>query len=198
MAAHGIAALHGLRRHTPAMAGSRHARDHRLDPAWDSTATPGARIKRIETAAPSHRAVLDGLDPGRLDPVARASALRGIGSAAGNAAVASLVGRVTANMPQDPPGGVREIRRVGGGGTLGHTRALMEDAPPLFRLPSPAAADGSYSVRPGRTRAPELDFEVRYPAPGRHVMYEARSATGGQANTYLEISSDWSATIRRG
>ena len=121
-----------------------------------------------------------------------------IGSAAGNAAVAGLVGRVTTNMPQDPPGGVREIRRVGGGGTLGHTRALMEDAPPLFRLPSPAAAEGGYTVRPGRTRAPELDFEVRYPTRGRHVLYEGRSSSGAQANTYLEVSQAWSGTLLRG
>jgi hypothetical protein len=165
---------------------------------WDSAAPANAQVRRVETGSATGAAVLAGLDPSRLDRVARASAFARIGSTAGNAAVAGLVSRVRTNMPLDPPEGVREIRRVGGGGTLGHTRALMDPSPPLFRLPSPTAADGAYAVRPGRTRAPELDFEVRYPTRGRHVLYEGTTSAGARANIYLEVSPEWSRTILTG
>ena len=178
------------------MGGRCRARNHDRDPVWDSTPVSGVRVRQIETHA--SRAVLDGLDPGRLDRAARASALTGIGSLAGNAAVASIVSRARTDQPQAPPGGVREIRRVAGGGTLGHTRLSMDPTPPLFRLPSPSAADGAYSVRPGRTRASELDFVVRWPSAGRHVLYEATSSAGAQANTYLDVDADWSAKILQG
>ncbi len=80
--------------------------------------TASARVQRVELHAASHAAVLDGLDPGRLDPAAKASALRGIGPVAGNAAVASLVARVQTNMAQDPPG---ESARSAGSAAVGRS-----------------------------------------------------------------------------
>ena len=143
-------------------------------------------------------AVLRGLDPGRLDVAARSATLAALGSTIGNAAVAGLVGRVRTDMPLDPPDGVREIRRVGGGATLGHTRLLMDPSPPLFRLPAPASVGDRFGVKPGRVRAPEMDFEVRYPTPGRHLMYEGTTSTGEAARTWLEVSTDWSAKLLEG
>jgi hypothetical protein len=139
--------------------------------------------------AATSSAVLAGLDPGRLGADARQAAFTDLGRRAGNAAVAGLVGRVRTDLPQDPPAGVKEIRRVGSGGTLGHTRALMDPSPPLFRLREPETREGSAAVRPNRTRAPELDFEVRYPTPGRHQLYEG---------IFLDVSPDWTATILEG
>jgi hypothetical protein len=163
-----------------------------------SAPSPGQRIRRVELPAIGPADTVAGLDVGRLGLHARAEALSRIGSLAGNRAVARLVGRVRADMPLDPPDGVREIRRVGSGGTLGHTRSLMDPTPPLFRLPAPAAADGGYTARPAPTRAPALDFEVRWPTPGRHILYEATTSSGAPANTYLQVTDDWSATILKG
>jgi hypothetical protein len=36
---------------------------------------------------------------------------------------------------------------------------------------------------------------VRYPTAGRHVLYEGTNEAGAAANTYLEVSADWSAKI---
>src|SRR5688500_4307564 len=100
-------------------------------------------------------------------------------------AVAGLVSAVRADFPLDPPEGVRQIRAVArGGGTLGHTRLSLDPTPPLFRLPAPTATDGGFAVKPGRTRAPELAFEVRWPMPGRHTLHEGRTAEGEVAHTY--------------
>jgi hypothetical protein len=180
------------------MGGTCHARSRHRDPLWDSTPTSNVGVRRIETHGATHGAVLAGLDPGLLDRGARTSVLSRIGSLAGNAAAAALVSRVRTDQPLDAPGGVREIRRVAGGGTLGHTRLSMDPTPPTFRLPSPETAQGGYAVRPGRTRASELEFVVRWPSPGRHVLYEATSSTGSRANTYLEVNSDWSGKILKG
>jgi hypothetical protein len=146
-------------------------------------------VERRATPAAGSAALLAGLDPGRIGIDARAAALAHLGGLAGNAAVAGFVGRVRTDLPQDPPNGVRDIRRVGGGGTLGHTRALMDPSPPLFRLQEPETRETGVAVRPNRTRAPELDFEVRYPTPGRHQLYEG---------IFLDVSADWSATILQG
>ncbi len=162
-------------------------------PFGDDRASGGIRtsprVEPVPTPAFGANAMLAGLDPSRLGVHARAAALADLGGLAGNAAVADFVGRVRTDLPQDPPGGVREIRRVGGGGTLGHTRALMDPSPPLFRLRDAESREGAVGVRPNRTRAPELDFEVRYPTPGRHLLYEG---------IHLEVSADWSATILQG
>jgi hypothetical protein len=182
--------------HTSAM-GSRRA--HRFD--WAdreraSTHGVAAAPSRDQSAG---RAILAGLDPGRLPTSARAASLAEIGASAGNRAVADLVSEVRADFPLDPPEGVRQIRAVAGGGsTLGHTRLSLDTTAPLFRLPAPSAADGGFTVKPGRTRAPELQFEVRYPTPGRHLLFEGRTAEGGVANTYLEVSSDWSTRVANG
>ncbi len=144
-------------------------------------------------------AVLAGCHPGRLADGSRAAALTKLSASAGNRAVAGLVSEIRTDFPLDPPGGVREIRGVArGGGTLGHTRLSFDPTPPLFRLPTPTAVDGGYSVKPGRARAPELAFEVRYPTPGRHLLYEGRTAEGEVANTYLDVSTDWSTRIANG
>ena len=176
--------------------GSRRARRGEWADRADAPAAEGRARGRATMAT---RAVLAGLDPGRLPVDARAGSLAEIGRAAGNRAVGGLVSRVRADFPLDPPEGVRQIRAAArGGGTLGHTRLSFDPTPPLFRLPAPTATDGGFSVRPGRTRAPELAFEVRWPMPGRHTLYEGRTAEGEVANTYLEVTSDWSARIANG
>jgi hypothetical protein len=144
------------------------------------------------------RHVIEGLDPGRLPVDARATALADIGAAAGNGAVVELVTRARTDFPLDPPQGVREIRRIGGGGQLGHCRTFMPADPPLFRLGNPETVEGGVGIRPRRTRAPEFDFHVRYPMPGRHLLYESRTAEGAEANIWLDVSSDWSNRLKGG
>ena len=176
----------------------RSRRLHRDPWASRDDARLGARTARDEAAATT-RAVLGGLDPSRLGTDARAGTLAAIARTAGNRAVAGLVSEVRADFPLDPPEGIRQIRAVArGGGTLGHTRLSLDPTPPLFRLPAPTATDGGFTVKPGRTRAPELAFEVRWPMPGRHTLYEGRTAEGEVANTYLDVTSDWSTRIANG
>jgi hypothetical protein len=156
------------------------------------------RVGLIEAPAAPAAAVLGGLDPGRLGMVARAAALAELASAAGNDAVASLVTRSRTDLPLDPPGGVREVRRIGGGATLGHTRLSMDPSPPLFRPAAPAQVGDRFGVKPMPTRAPEMHFDVRYPAPGRHLMYEGTTDRGEPARVWLEVSADWSARLLEG
>jgi hypothetical protein len=162
------------------------------------------RVQRVEvTAAPIRPAtagghVLAGLNPGRLPVDARATALADIGSKAGNGAVTGLVARARADFPLGPPQGVRDLRKFAGGGQLGHCRTSIPADPPLFRLAQPETVEGGFSVRPLRTRARELDFEVRYPTPGRHLLFEGRTEEGAEANTWLEVTQDWSARLLKG
>jgi hypothetical protein len=163
------------------------------------------RVQHVEAAmssmsrmGPAGASVLAGLNPVRLPYAGRATALAEIGAAAGNAAVAQLVAQVRTDFPQNPPQGVREIRRIGGGGQLGHCRTFMPASPPLFRLGSPEATTGGFAVRPARTQAPEFEFHVRYPTAGRHLLYESRTAEGAEANIWLDVSQDWSGRILQG
>jgi hypothetical protein len=164
----------------------------------------GAPVGRLEVASDPARSgsigrhVIEGLNPARLPVGARATALADIGAAAGNGAVVELVSRARTDFPLDPPQGVREIRRIGGGGQLGHCRTFMPADPPLFRLGNPETVEGGVGIRPRRTRAPEFDFHVRYPMPGRHLLYESRTAEGAEANIWLEVSSDWSNRLKGG
>lgn len=169
--------------------------------ANDDVAARGAsvaRASRVEAVAPTPAAVLGGLNPGRLGAEARAAALNRLEATAGNRAVVELVAHARTDFPLGPPQGVREIRRLGGGGQLGHCRTFMPADPPLFRLPSPQATDNGFSIRPNRTVAPEFDFEVRHPTAGRHLLYESRTSEGADANIWLEISQDWSDRILEG
>jgi hypothetical protein len=158
--------------------------------------TPVVSRRPLPSASTASAAVIGGLHPARLPVDARAATLAELSARAGNRAVAAFVSDVRADMPQDPPEGVRRIREVArGGGTLGHCRFSIDPTEPLFRLPSPTQVEGGYAVKPNRTRAPQPEFEVRWPTPGRHIMYEGRTERGAQANTYLQVTQDWSDRI---
>jgi hypothetical protein len=184
------------------MAARRATRLRRRHDDWETSDAPNGSVRpgpRLPSAAVAPvSAVLDGLDPGRLDVASRTATLARLGSTVGNAATAGFVARARTDYPLGPPDGVREIRRIGGTSTLGHTRSLIDPSPPVFR-PRPAESiNGRAAVRPSRTRLPEMDFEVRYPAPGPHLLYEGTTSSGQPARTWLDVSDDWSGTILRG
>lgn len=144
----------------------------------------------------SGMAIARGLDPALLGFADRAHGLESLASTAGNGAVATLLESRT-DRRLEAPGGIGEIRRVASGGTRGHTRMELPAAPPLFRAPPTGdGADGfRASVRP--VRVPEPHFDVRYPAPGRHVLYEGTTDTGAFRRV-LEVTDEWSERLLQG
>jgi hypothetical protein len=101
-------------------------------------------------------------------------------------------------MPLGPTEGVRQIREYAGRPTLGHTHLEVAPEPPLFRPSAPTKVNERFGVKPGRVDVPEMEFTVRYPTRGRHVMYEGETAKGKKAYTWLEVSQKWSDTVLLG
>jgi hypothetical protein len=157
-----------------------------------------AHVRRIASPSGSSSAILGGLDPARLGSAARAAAFAELGATAGNRAVVSLVARARTDMPLGPTEGVRQIREYAGRPTLGHTHLEVDPKPPLFRPSSPTKVNDKFGVKPSRVDLPDMDFTVRYPTPGRHVMFEGETAKGKKAYTWLVVSKTWSDTVLAG
>lgn len=155
-----------------------------------ATATPAP------AQAPAHATVARGLDPGLLGTTERAGALGALGSVAGNAAVVALL-QARTDHRLEPPGGIAEIRRVASHGTRGHTRMELPAQPPLFRAVAMGDGSGGFVAGAQPVRVPEPDFQVRYPAPGRHVLYEGTTETGA-FRRLLEVTDPWSAKLLQG
>lgn len=150
----------------------------------------------VPAAGPAHAAVARGLDPGILGAADRAGALGALGSAAGNAAVVALL-QARTDHRLEPPGGIAEIRRVASHGTRGHTRMELPAQPPVFRAVATGDGAGGFVAGAQPVRVPEPDFQVRYPAPGRHVLYEGTTETGA-FRRLLEVTDGWSAKLLQG
>ena len=160
-------------------------RAHRLDPSEPiQSGRPFTRSR-----APSR---LDPRAAGRLDLGARIALAADIQSTAGNAAMAHAVGFARVDHATQPPGGVKEIGDAAHSpGNRGYTKSTYIGNPPLFRpgKNEPGAGGTGWVTRPAPVKLPDLDFDVWWPAPGRHRLAE---------HWFLDVSQEWSDKLKKG
>lgn len=168
---------------------TRRVRAHRLDAQEPAIAPARTSAHPAPWALASRSAAGEHLDLGSR--IALAGDLQ---ATVGNAAVAHLVGLVRTDRRKEPPGGVREIGEAAGSpGNRGLTRSTYVANPPIFRIGRTEQVGGTWNVKPAEVRLPSLDYEVFWPAPGRH-----RVGAYGSGNHLLQVSEDWSNRLLAG
>ena len=163
-------------------------RSHRLQAAEPFLANGRPRVHPAPWTLSARAATADQLGLG--DRIALAGELQ---QAAGNAAVAQLVGLARTDRRKEPPDGLREMMEAGSGGQRGLTRTSYVANPPLFRVGRVEQSGTAWTTRPNTVRLPSLDHEVFYPAPGRH-----RLRAYGTGSHILEVTEEWSNRLLEG
>ena len=129
-----------------------------------------------------------------LDLGSRIALAGDLQATAGNAALAHLVGFARTDHKTAPPGGVQEIIDASSPGNRGLTRSRYVGNPPIFRVGGASqAAGGGWQVRPVEVKLPALDYDVYWPAPGRHKL-----GPYGKGIHYLDVTEDWSTRLAAG
>jgi hypothetical protein len=164
-------------------------RVHRLDPS--EPISSGRPIFRPRTSFSVAARATAGA---RLDLGARIALAADIQASAGNRAMAHVAGFARADHKTPPPGGIKDIGEAAHSpGNRGFTQSRYTANPPLFRPGKNDPVDGAWEARPASVRLPELDFDVWWPAPGRH-----RLGNYGKGGWYLDVTEEWSDKLRQG
>ncbi len=164
-------------------------RVHRLEPGEPlAPAAPGhARRSPWDLAARAGAA-------SRLDLGSRIALAGDLQATVGHAAMTHLVGLVRTDHKTAPPGGVKEIMDASALGNRGLTRSRYVGNPPIFRVGGASqAAGGGWQVKPVDVKLPSLDYDVYWPAPGRH-----RLGPYGKGTHDLDVTEDWSTRLGAG
>jgi hypothetical protein len=129
-----------------------------------------------------------------LDLGSRTALAGDLQASAGNGAVAQLVGLARTDHKTEPPSGVQTIIDASSPGNRGLTRSRYVGNPPIFRVGGASqAAGGAWQVKPVDVRLPSLDYDVYWPAPGRH-----RLGAYGKGTHYLDVTEEWSGKLGAG
>jgi hypothetical protein len=164
-------------------------RVHRLEPQEQLAPAAPARVRPGPAALGARVGAAHQMDLGSR--IALAGDLQG---SVGNAAVAQLVGFARSDHKTAAPNGLKEIMDLSSAANRGLTRSSFIANPPIFRVGGASqATGGGWQVKPVDVKLPALDYDVYWPAPGRH-----RLRSLGKGTHWLDVSEEWSNKLGAG
>jgi hypothetical protein len=131
---------------------------------------------------------------GHLDLGSRIGLAADVQALAGNRAMAHIAGFARVDHQTQPPTGIKDIQDAAKSpGNRGYTQSRYNANPPVFRPGKNDSVGDTWEVRPAPVRLPELDFDVWWPAAGRHKLGDL-----GKGTWYLDVTQEWSDKLKKG